>query len=346
MKENLKICVDRLLPQDLMAHHMTVAQEDPRPPRAISPKGKTWIRGSELHVRFLEGTSEQRFLVQQQAKWWLTQPHTPPSLRLLFDDSEQAEIRIAFDPADGAWSYIGTDNAHIPLDQPTMNLGFLDGGTAAHEFGHAIGLAHEHQSPFTGGITWNEEVVIHDLSGPPNRWTIDQIRHNVLDKYTFDQVNGTAYDPASIMLYFFPGTWISSGVGTTANSVLSDVDKQFVSSTAMYPKAPPAQSLAVDAHTRTSAAIGAPGEEDLFTFTVHDGGRYVVDTRGPTDLYLKLYGPDSQTTLIAEDDDSGVGSNPRVSALLVPGQYCVQVRHRNQAAGVGQYTIKVRTQAS
>jgi hypothetical protein len=28
-----------------------------------------------------------------------------------------------------------------------MNLGFLDDGTAAHEFGHAIGLAHEHQNP-------------------------------------------------------------------------------------------------------------------------------------------------------------------------------------------------------
>jgi len=36
-----------------------------------------------------------------------------------------------------------------------MNLGFLDGGTAAHEFGHAIGLAHEHQNP-AGGIQWNE----------------------------------------------------------------------------------------------------------------------------------------------------------------------------------------------
>ena len=43
-----------------------------------------------------------------------------------------------------------------------MNLGFLDGGTAAHEFGHAIGLGHEHQNP-AGGIEWNEEVVLRDL---------------------------------------------------------------------------------------------------------------------------------------------------------------------------------------
>src|SRR5918996_1323955 len=79
---------------------------------------------------------------------------------------------------------------------------FLDGGTAAHEFGHAIGLAHEHQNP-AGGIEWNEEVVLRDLSGPPNSWTPEQIRHNVLEKYRADQIRGTDFDRDSIMLYFF-----------------------------------------------------------------------------------------------------------------------------------------------
>ena len=95
---------------------------------------------------------------------------------------------MAFDSSDGAWSYVGTDNRGIPLDQPTMNLGFMDGGTAGHEFGHAIGMAHEHQNP-AGGIEWNEDVVIRDLSGPPNNWTEAMIRHNVLNKYRVDQVN-------------------------------------------------------------------------------------------------------------------------------------------------------------
>ncbi len=63
-----------------------------------------------------------------------------------------------------------------------MNLGFLDGGTAAHEFGHAIGLGHEHQNP-AGGIQWNEPVVLQNLAGPPNNWDEATIRHNVLNKY-------------------------------------------------------------------------------------------------------------------------------------------------------------------
>ena len=33
-----------------------------------------------------------------------------------------------------------------------------------HEFGHALGLIHEHQSPFPGGFEWNREAVSEDTS--------------------------------------------------------------------------------------------------------------------------------------------------------------------------------------
>ena len=49
-----------------------------------------------------------------------------------------------------------------------------------------------------------------------------------------------------------------------------------------------------------------------------------------------------KSLLIAEDDDSGLGSNARIAADLLPGDYWVQVRHYNQASGMGDYTIKVR----
>src|SRR4029434_1979811 len=142
---------------------------------------------------------------------------------------------ITFDSSDGAWSFIGTDASSIPTNEPTMNLGFLDGGTAAHEFGHAIGLAHEHQNP-AGGIQWNEAVVIRELAGSPNFWDEATTRHNVLRKYSVDQINGTAFDPDSIMLYFFPASWTLNGIGTKANDVLSKLDKEFIAGAKMYPK--------------------------------------------------------------------------------------------------------------
>lgn len=40
-----------------------------------------------------------------------------------------------------------------------MNLGFVDRSTVLHEFGHSLGLIHEHQSPFKGGFEWNRDEV-------------------------------------------------------------------------------------------------------------------------------------------------------------------------------------------
>lgn len=332
-------CTDRVLPREQMRFQSTVRRNGRT--QALMPIGKVWMNGSTLRVRFMGGTSAQQAKAKEQALWWTQFAN----LAFEFSDAPDAEIRIAFDPGDGAWSYIGTDNRSIPLNQPTMNLGFMDGGTAAHEFGHAIGLAHEHQNP-AGGMEWNEAVVIQSLQGPPNHWDEATIRHNVLRKYQVSQVHGTAFDPDSIMLYFFPGSWVQSGVGTHANEVLSAMDKAYIASAQAYPKTGPtvldAVDLKVGAARRTAARIGQAGEEDLFRFEVKEGGNHVIDTKGPTDVVMRLFGPDSHTNVVAEDDDSGTGTNARILASLVPGQYHAQVRHYNRAHGTGEYSVRAR----
>jgi hypothetical protein len=342
MPERPHVCFDRILPQELM-RHQPVTRSRGRT-RAVSPIGKTWMNGSTLHVRFIGGNASQRAIAREQAGWWTA----VANLNIVFDDAPNADVRIAFDGRDGAWSYIGTDARQIPLDQPTMNLGFLDGGTAAHEWGHAIGLAHEHQNP-AGGILWNEPVVIREMARSPNFWDEATTRHNILRRYQADQVNGTAFDPESIMLYFFPSSWTTNGIGTEANETLSALDKAFVAGARMYPKTAPtvdaATVLQVGARKRTPASIGKFGEEDLFRFTVDRPGHHVVDTRGPTDVVMKLFGPDLPTLLIAEDDDSGYAYNARIGADLEAGEYWVQVRHYNRASGVGDYTVRVRRAA-
>ena len=332
-------CTDRVLPANQMRFQSTVRRGGTT--RAIMPIGKLWMNGSTLRVRFIGGTAAQQAKAKEQAQWWTAFAN----LQFDFSDAPDAEIRVSFDPNDGAWSYIGTDNRGIPTNQATMNLGFMDGGTAGHEFGHAIGMAHEHQNP-AGGIEWVEATVIQSLSGPPNNWDEATIRHNVLEKYRVDQIQGTAFDADSIMLYFFPGSWVKSGVGTHANEVLSAIDKAYIASAQAYPKTAPtvvdAAEIKVNASRRTQASIGKAGEEDLFKFTVTAGGSHIIDTKGPTDVVMRLFGPNSQTNVIAEDDDGGEGSNARIAASLVPGLYYAQVRHYNRAGGKGDYSIRVR----
>lgn len=329
------VCIDRLLPRDI---HVPQHINQRGIMRAISPIGKAWPNGSLLRIRFMGGTTKQQQITLNEAMEW------PKYANLRFEvtTDPNAEIRITFDQNDGAWSYIGTDCRSIPSNQPTMNLGFLDPGTAMHEFGHTIALAHEHQNP-DGGIQWNEANVIRDLEGPPNNWDEATIRSNVLEKYQATQINGTKFDPASIMLYFFPASWTLNGVATKQNTVLSGVDEAFVASAKMYPKSGPTSVDAVVLQTNgksVKAAIGKPGEEDLFTFSIAKDGRYSVETGGNTDMFMKLYGPENDTNLIAQDDDSGAGLNAKIVSQLRAGKYLVQVRHF-RPTGTGNYTIKV-----
>jgi hypothetical protein len=243
---------------------------------------------SKLRVRFVGGTAAEQSVAREQAGWW----SSVANLKFDFNNAPDAEIRITFDPNDGAWSYVGTDCRGIPSNEATMNLGFLDGGTAAHEFGHAIGLAHEHQNP-AGGIQWNEQVVIQELAKSPNFWDERTVRHNVLRKYSADQINGTVFDPDSIMLYFFPASWTLNGIATKANGPLpsdkNSCGREDVSENRRHGRR--CDGLKVNARTRTQASIGKVGGEDLFRFTAAADGRYVVDTRGPTTSSMKLFVP-------------------------------------------------------
>jgi hypothetical protein len=300
--------------------------------------GKQWVNGSTIKIRLTGGSAGDRSLVEQIAPRWTEHAN----LHFQFTDDPRADIRVSFDETDGAWSYIGLDNKGIPLHAATLNLGWVDQGVILHEFGHMIGLAHEHSNP-AGGIRWNEEEVIRDLSGPPNYWDEETIRHNVLAKYSVDQIHGTKFDPDSIMLYAFPASWTIGGTATHANNALSKLDEEFVRGEKMYPQrqAPEERVMDLELDLPKAAAIEKPGEEDLFRFRVEKAGTFQVDTQGSTDVVLSLFGPGSFSRLIATDDDSGPGHNARVRADLVEGSYFVRVTHYDPDA-TGAYGISVR----
>lgn len=330
-----KMCYDKILPGQLHRVHNVIRASSPNRAGAISPRNVAWVNGSTIRIRFLEGTGEQQEMVRQYALEWTRYAN----LKFEFTDDLAAEIRVTFDEDDGAWSYIGTDNLQIPQNTATLNLGWQDEGVILHEFGHMIGLSHEHQNP-AGGFQWNEEAVLRDLSGPPNNWTPEEIRHNVLNKYSMDQIHGTEFDSESIMLYAFPAEWTLNGVATHENDDLSNLDKMFIASEKMYPgvNQPEVEETVLSLGQSISADIREAGEQDVFRFEVDEEGVYTIQTLGSMDAVLALFGPESKTKFIAENDDGGIGLNSLLQASLTEGTYYAQVRHYSQRR-TGNYRI-------
>lgn len=343
---DLRVCFDRILPSDLRRLNrpeFAVGTRGAQTARAALFRAKKWPVGATLKIRFLGGTSEQQEIVRQFAPQW----SEFANIKFNFTNTPDAEIRIAFDSELGAWSYMGTDALQIPKNSVTMNLGWQDQAVVLHEFGHALGLIHEHQNP-QGGIKWNRDAVIRDLSGPPNNWDPATIEHNMFATYNQDQLNGTALDKLSIMMYSIPARWTTDGFSSAFNSELSAVDRDFIGNPVNYPFDAGEQTvkLTVNEIVAQQASIGRAGEQDLYSFTATNPGIYTIETSGPTDLVMSLYGPNSRTALLAEDDDSGQDRNARlVTNLTTAGTYYVQVRHYNLQRGTGEYQVTVMRHA-
>jgi hypothetical protein len=352
MKERPKVCFDRILPKNLQRPIPGIIRDTAKAENTMGFEGRTrlafvtkkkWVNGSLLRVKFMGGTSGEQDIVKKYAAEWSKYGN----INFDFGGSPDAEIRITFNN-DGSWSYIGTDCLSIPRNTQTMNFGWLDQGVVLHEFGHALGMIHEHQNPL-GGIKWNKETVYEDLGGSPNFWDKETVDHNMFKTYDKNQINGTQLDKKSIMLYAVPQEWTADNFSSSENGELSLTDKAFIGDPSNYPmtdKPKGPVELPLSASKTTQADISKPGEEDLFTFTAIKQGKYLIKTTGKTDVMMNLYGPDSQTKLLEQDNDDGYRLNAKILIDLLPGKYFVQIRHFNSLSGTGKYGISVHKRKS
>lgn len=148
----------------------------------------------------------------------------------------QSDVRISFDPAKGFWSFVGTQALQIPLNKVTMNLAFTNRmlyedmmGKARHEFGHVVGLVHEHQHP--AGPKFNAGRAREHFSsrGIPS----DQLDNQVLNPHTALRYLTRDYDPESIMHYEVPEHITRDGTTVGRNTRLSRGD--IATLQALYP---------------------------------------------------------------------------------------------------------------
>ncbi|KAM6504666.1 hypothetical protein FSOLCH5_015170 [Fusarium solani] len=235
---------DEEIPPNESVHQ--AIKENPRngsltlPPAPTAPSGplglamitrKFWQPGRELKISFKGGTEWQKKQVKKYAPEWCKHAN----IKFSFIDSGEVDILIAFNPGLGSWSYLGTDCSWwSSQNRPSMNLGWINEtkskdeirSVILHEFGHVLGAVHEHESPYAQ-IPWNKQKVYEDLGGSPNYWDKNTVDRNMFTLYTLQDTQATAFDPDSIMLYYFPASWTTNGKGTKYNTVLSPTDKAY-----------------------------------------------------------------------------------------------------------------------
>ena len=199
-------------------------EQDTRVKRAVGARGKFWPTGYVFKIGFIGPTTSE--LIEQTKKFAQDWTKTA-NVEFTYPVTGPYDLRISFLPSSGAWSYVGTDCKSIAQSRATMNLGWMGKDVVQHEFGHALGLYHEHQNP-EGGICWNEAQVIKDLSGPPNNWSTATIRSNVLNKFAPAQVITTPFDRSSVMCYPIPKSWVCNGVAIPGGEEISPIDADFI----------------------------------------------------------------------------------------------------------------------
>lgn len=202
--------------------------EDDRKPAAAGQKIFFWPTRITLKVQFLEGDPVIIDKVIQKAKIW--QNHA--NVKFEFGTFSDPDITISFDERSGSWSYIGVQSKKY---RPSMNFGWLTTATrdqeyervVLHEFGHALGLIHEHQNPNGNPIKWNVKKT-YQYYMHTQGWTEEDVDVNIFEKYKSTQLLSTTFDPLSIMLYEVPAALTLDRYSTKLNSTLSEKDKLLI----------------------------------------------------------------------------------------------------------------------
>jgi hypothetical protein len=257
------------------------------PARAVMDGMKLWAAGAHLRACFATaapGVLRQRIV--RAASEWLKYANLVIDFNGRADQTCEKgrtyDLAIGFKPG-GASSYVGTDSRrHMPslnfegFDNPNSRVASGPerefNRVVMHEFGHAIGLEHEHQSPEAKCSDHIDWAAAENYYKQKLGWSSQDVHENLETmaiplRAAKDALQMTEYDKKSVMQYAFPAEIFKEGDASPCysgtNYELSDTDKAMVAK--LYPKGTEEQDKVrramLDQLDKIYAAGGVPDEE-------------------------------------------------------------------------------------
>lgn len=195
--------------------------------RAVAMHKQLWNPSRELTISFLGRPSESlKEAIKALIREW--EPYV--SLTFKFIDGNNGDIKIQTN-AQSNGSVIGTDALLFKAGEPTMFIKAIQSEfdfrtVVLHEFGHALGLHHEHLH-LDANIPWNKEKVYEEYAAKYGM-SKEEVDLNMFTPLHIDDILVGAYDKTSIMHYPVEKELTDGKFEVPMNTEISDEDKRVI----------------------------------------------------------------------------------------------------------------------
>ena len=194
-------------------------------------KRKIW-RKNEFTYSILNTQGRNPMCIHNSVKRIMKDTDNAVTFKRLEGDPS-ADITITMFQGGGNWSYLGTDCSY---NKPSMNIDQCQEPIVIHEFLHALGMIHEHQNPNNNPIKWNKPVVYEAFANAG--YDKEMVDNNLFKTMDQNNINGSSFDPESIMIYDIPPEFTLDGYSVRRNLWLSNLDVLWIKRSYMKPLVP------------------------------------------------------------------------------------------------------------